>query len=208
MICVNFNDSEYKRLKTQALLEGRSDIDFNLDMNIFNTQEGRFPKSIEELNKVIQDFKDRGRMNDAAIKIATIHSPAFSNPKLNVFEFKVVESSDRIKARNEAVKVAEKVMTALNEEFNYPGSPNIARLDTTSTVKVVLEPNQKFIATFLLKETKTQNEEDLKTQDDYNEYYNSQLESELEATQRAEQEVLNLLGKPEEEGGINQFCNN
>lgn len=195
MSCVNFNHPDYIKLKNKALLDGRESSNFKIDMDIFDTEEGRFPTSLEELDKGVQRHKDRGRMNDAMVDIATVNSPAFSNEKKNVFEFRVVEGSDKINTREQAIEVAKKVMDKLNEEFNYPGSPNIARLDTKNIVKVIIETNQKFLDAFL-------NKEEQQAIETANEYY----ESEAEAQQRAEQEFLGKLDKPEDEGGITQFC--
>jgi hypothetical protein len=201
MSCVNFNHPEYIKLKNRALLDGRDSFNFKLDMDIFDTEEGRWPISLEDLDKGVQKSKDRGRMNDVAVYIATVNSPAFSNEKKNIFEFRVVEGSDKINTRDQAIEVAKKVMDKLNEQFNYPGSPNFARLETKDIVKVIIENNQKFLDSFLTKE-------ESKRIADSNEYFESETESDLEATQRAEQELLDLLGKDPEEGGVNQFCSN
>lgn len=195
MSCVNFNHPDYIKLKNKALLDGRDSINFKIDMDIFDTEEGRFPTSLEELDKGVQRHRDRSRMNDAMVNIATVNSPAFSNEKKNVFEFRVVANSDKINTREQAVEVAKKVMDKLNEEFNYPGSPNIARLETKDIVKVIIETNQKFLDAFL-------NKEEQQAIETANEYY----ELESEAQQRAEQEFLDKLDKPEDEGGITQFC--
>jgi len=194
MSCVNFNHPEYIKLKNRALLDGRDSFNFKLDMDIFDTEEGRWPTSLEDLDKGVQKSKDRGRMNDVAVNIATVNSPAFSNEKKNIFEFRVVEDSDKINTRDQAIEVAKKVMDKLNEQFNYPGSPNFARLETKNIVKVIIENNQKFLDSFL---TKERDQEIV----DSNEYY----ESEQEAQLRAEQEFMNKLdtGEPD---SINQFC--
>jgi hypothetical protein len=194
MSCVNFNHPEYIKLKNRALLDGRDSFNFKLDMDIFDTEEGRWPTSLEDLDKGVQKSKDRGRMNDVAVNIATVNSPAFTNEKKNIFEFRVVEGSDKINTRDQAIEVAKKVMDKLNEQFNYHGSPNFARLETKNIVKVIIENNQKFLDSFL---TKERDQEIV----DSNEYY----ESEQEAQLRAEQEFMNKLdtGEPD---SINQFC--
>lgn len=191
MSCVNFNHPDYIKLKNKALLDGREPSDFKIDMDIFDTEEGRFPTSLEELDKGVQRHKDRGRMNDAMVNIATVNSPAFSNEKKNIFEFKVVEGSDKINTRDQAIEVAKKVMDKLNEQFNYPGSPNIARLETKDIVKVIIETNQKFLDSFL-------NKEEQQAIQTANEYY----ESEAEAQQRAEEDLNNLIST----GKVEQTC--
>ena len=195
MSCVNINHPEYIKLKQLAIEAGRDSMNFKLDMDLFNKEELRFPTSLEDLDKGIERFQYKSFMHDQIVKIAKINSPAFSNDKKNIFEFRVVKESNKINSYEQAVEVAKKVVNKINEKFNFEGQPNLARLSTsTGIVKVHVEPTTKIIDAFITK----QKQSDLQ---DYMEYSNEN-ENTIDSYYQAVIDFRNLV----ESGEITQFC--
>lgn len=191
MNCVNIKHPNYIKLEKEALSQGRDLVNFKLDMDLFNTENLSLPNSLEELDKGIERFEYRSYMHDKIVNIAKLNSPSFSNDKPNIFEIRVVESSDKIKTYEQTVEVAKKIVDKINKEFNFEGQNNLARLSTSSGVtKVIIEPTNKIIDAFITREK----ESDLNDLLDY------------EASITPEEDFSNLLDIPESKGGITQFC--
>lgn len=184
MSCINTGHPQYKALKQLAVQDKRDTLDFYLDVSRYNDLYLKFPTSLSELDNGLEDIYYRDLLATEVFKIAQLNSPAVTNPKTNVFEFRVVERSDKINTRGQAYKAAENTVKEINSRFSVAGQPNIVRLsDESGIIKITLEPNQYTIDSYKTK-LKTQELQDKLEYEESNNVEDTYDVSEEEASKR------------------------